>query len=82
MRILLGIGGFGAAIFGPWWLPLVAMVLLSLRFRAIEVLFLGLFMDFFWLPSGTGWPMFLIASILIVWLFEPLRKELLLSSAS
>jgi len=70
--------GVLAAIFGPPWLPLVPMVLLSMRFRAWETMALGLFTDFLWAP-GLHVPLFLISAIVLVWAFEPLRKELLLS---
>ena len=78
IRIFLGIFGALAVLFGPAWLPVVPMVLLSIRFRAWEAMVLGLFMDFMWLP-WFGVPMFLILSIILVWIFEPLRKELLLA---
>jgi hypothetical protein len=78
VRILLSLLGVFGAIFGPAWLPVVPMVLLSIRFRAWEVIALGLFVDLLWLP-GLHFPIFLALSIALVWAFEPLRKELLLS---
>jgi len=78
LRIFLFCLGVLAALFGPPWLPLVPVVLLAMRFRAWEVIVLGLFTDFLWAPS-LHIPLFLISSIVIVWAFEPLRKELLLS---
>ena len=78
LRIFLSTFGVLAAVFGPSWLPFVPMVLLSMCFRAWEVIALGLLIDFLWLP-GLRPPLFLISSIAIVWAFEPLRKELLLS---
>ena len=75
---LIALATFGA-LFGPWWLPIIAVILLSIRFRAWEVLCIGLVCDFLWLPSGAYWPYLLFASIIIVWAFEPLRNELLLS---
>ena len=78
IRIVLSCLGLYGAVFGPAWLPLVPMVLLSLRFRAWEVIALGLVTDFLWLP-GIRPPLYLLAALAIVWAFEPLRKELLLS---
>jgi hypothetical protein len=78
LRIFLFCLGIGAALFGPPWLPFVPMVLLSMRFRAWEVFLLGLFTNFLW-AQGFHVPLYLISSILIVWAFEPLRRELLLS---
>ena len=79
IRVFLFLLGLWGALFGPWWLALVSIILLSLRFRAWEVLVLGLLVDLLWLPAGWHWPYFLITSIVVVWVFEPLRKELLLS---
>jgi hypothetical protein len=78
IRIFLSCFGIYAALYGPPWLIVVPMLLLSLRFRAWEVIALGLLADFLWLP-GIHLPLFLIAGIAIVWAFEPLRKELLIS---
>ena len=77
-RILLGLWGLWAVLFGPWWLPLVPIVLLSMRFRAWEGIFLGLLMDFLWLPAYHV-PFYFLGALAIVWFFEPLREELLLS---
>lgn len=77
-RIFLVILGAWAAIFGPPWFVFIPMVLLSMRFRAWETMAIGLLADFLWAP-GLHVPLFLISGIVIVWAFEPLRKELLLS---
>ena len=66
-------GGFRSAV-----APIVPMILLSMRFRAWEALFIGILTDFLYAP-GLHIPLYLFSSILIVWAFEPLRKELLLS---
>jgi hypothetical protein len=78
IRIFLSCLGLYAVLFGPSWLIVVPMLLLSMRFRAWEVIALGLLADFLWLP-GLHLPLFLIAGICIVWVFEPLRRELLVS---
>jgi hypothetical protein len=77
-RIALVVFGLYSVLFGPFWLPFVSMVLLSLRFRAWEVMALGLFYDFMYAPH-LQLPIFFIVSLCIVWAFEPLRRELLLS---
>ena len=69
--------GLVATILGPWWLPLVPIVLLSLRFQAWEAILIGLLMDFIWLPAFHI-PYYLLVSVIIVWLLEPMREELLL----
>ena len=77
-RIVLSILGVYAVLFAPPWLPIVPMILLAMRFRAWEIMILGLLTDFIWTPT-LHVPLFLLASVVIVWAFEPLRKELLLS---
>jgi hypothetical protein len=52
------------------------MTLLAIRYRAWETLLIGFLMDFVWLPSGSAlhsFPYFMIGSIVLVWIFEPLR---------
>lgn len=74
MTALLG------GLFAPFWLPLAAMALLSMLFRSWEVPFLGLILDLLWLPT-VGFlhpiPVFTITGILLMWVFEPLRREFL-----
>ena len=78
MRIGLAILGFISAFLLPWWITLIIMVALSVRYRAWEVLFMGLTMDFLWMQAGfSHLPIFLLASIVIVWILEPLRDQLL-----
>ena len=77
-RIFLSAFGIFAILFGPPWLLIVPMLLLAMRFRAWEAMVLGLLDDFMW-SATLHVPLFLISSIVIVWAFEPLRKELLLS---
>jgi len=80
LRIIIAVTGFLGAIFWPWWIPAICIVLLALRFRAWEAIVLGLFMDLLWLSSGSffhGFPVFTIGAILVVWALEPLRVEFL-----
>jgi hypothetical protein len=78
MRLSLVIAGLFSAFFAPWWVTVFFMIALSVRYRAWEVLVLGLLMECLWLPAGFGHlPVFMLASILIVWIFEPLRDQLL-----
>ena len=80
LRIFVAFVGFVGALFAPWWVPLICMILLSLRFTAWEVPFIGLLIDFLWLPSGTGFhpPLFMLIGIALVWIASPLRKQFLL----
>lgn len=84
MRIMIALIGFVTILTGPWWLPLTCMILLCLRWQAIEALAIGLSMDFIWIGSSMlvtapwhGFPMFTIASIILLWGLEPLRRQLL-----
>jgi hypothetical protein len=86
LRIIIAIIGFAGVLFLPPWVPVVCIVLLSLRLRAWEAIFIGAFMDFTWLPSQAfmhlsihALPLFTIAALLIVWGFEPLRAQFLVS---
>jgi hypothetical protein len=81
-RIILGTIGFIGVLFLPPWVPVVCIVLLSLRFRAWEAILLGAFIDITWLPSVASLhslPLFSIAALLIVWGFEPLRAQFLVA---
>ncbi len=82
IRVLLGALGLFGILSGPWLLTPISIVLLSLRFRAWEALFLGLLMDLTFEPAGGFFhsiPLFTLGAILVVWVFEPLRKQLLVS---
>lgn len=80
MRVaLFALGCVGVIVFAP--LTLIAAVFLSARYRAWEVIVLGLAIDIMWLSSGV-WKAFPIATCItvgIVWAFEPFRRKLLLS---
>ena len=81
MRRLLAIAGFLAAIFASPWVTIICMGLLSFRYPAWEVLFIGMLTDFLWMPPGFFHPLpiFTIAGLILVWGLEPLRKEFLFS---
>lgn len=78
-RLAIAVIGFLGAIIAPPWVPLLCIIALSLRFRALEAIGIGFFMDMLWLPTAIpgSWPLFTIASIIIVWGLEPLRLEFL-----
>lgn len=78
MRVGLAIAGFISAFFMPWWVTVILMVGLSIRYRAWEILVMGFIMDALWTPAGlTYLPLYTMVAIAIVWLFEPLRDQLL-----
>ncbi|MBM3261144.1 hypothetical protein FJY93_01860 [Candidatus Kaiserbacteria bacterium] len=84
LRITIASIGFLSILTGPWWVPLVCMILLSARWVAWEALAIGLLMDFIWQGSGTfaisswhTWPLFTIVAIILLWAFDPLRRRFL-----
>ena len=80
IRIALVLVGIWGAVLAPPWVTLFVMVLLALRFRSWEVLVLGMWMDFLWLPSESfiyPLPLFTLGAIILVWGLEPLRNEIL-----
>lgn len=82
MRIVLSSLGLVGILVAPVWVPALLAIILSLRFRAWEVPVLGLLTDFLWLPqvAGHAVPVATIAAVVLVWAFEPVRREFLLSS--
>lgn len=65
-----------SVLFWPWWVSVALMVISAARTRAWEIILAGFAMDCVWLPHGTP-PVFTLASICIIWLFEPIRARLL-----
>ncbi|RJQ35461.1 hypothetical protein C4568_00950 [Candidatus Parcubacteria bacterium] len=76
LRITIAVMGFLAAIVLNPWVPAIAIIALAFLFRAWEALLLGLFIDLVWSPVSYL-PVFTIGAIIIVWVFEPIRKEFL-----
>ncbi len=79
-RFIFGVlGAFSAVFFSPW-VTAVCIVLLAVRYRAIEAIALGALIDFLWLPHDsmlTMLPLCTLMSLVLVWGFEPLRLEFL-----
>jgi len=83
VRVSLFFLGVIAVVFTPPWVPLIVMVAAALRYAAWEVLLIGLFADLVWLPAlPVSLPLFTIASLVLVWGFEPLRREFLLGKGN
>jgi hypothetical protein len=78
MRAVLFLIALLSLFFGPWWVLLATAALVCLRYRAYEFLLLAAIADALWLPSGIGYglPLMTIAALLILLIFEPLRREL------
>ncbi len=80
MRVAVGVVGFVSAIMGAPWLTALCIVLLAIRYPAWEAVVLGFMIDLVWLPAELSvytLPYFTIASIVIVWMLEPLRMQFL-----
>lgn len=77
---MLAVVGVFGALFAPPAVPLLAIVILAIRYPAWEVLGIGLLVDFLWLPEVSLYapPLFTIAALALVWGFEPLRREFLM----
>ncbi len=79
LRIMLAAVGTFGVFLAPPWIPAACALLLAIRWRAWEVLAIGALADLVWFPSTILWglPVATVLSILLVWLLEPLRNELL-----
>lgn len=78
MRLAVFILSLLSILFGPWWGLIVGTVALSVRHRAFEMVLLGAIADALWLPGSLvyGVPVLSLTTLGIVWIFEPLRREL------
>jgi hypothetical protein len=82
LRIALDTIGLIGAVALPFWVPLASILILSLRWRAWEVIVIGFLMDLLWVPPGSFFHLrylFTTVAIVTVWALEPLRKEFLVS---
>jgi hypothetical protein len=75
-RIAIALCGFLSAIFLPWWVPVIVVIGMACFWRAWEAMLIGLTVDFLWLPVHA-FPFCTFGAIAIVWLLEPVRRELL-----
>jgi len=81
MRLALFIIGLVGILVSPW-ITLVASVILVVRYPAVEVLLLGLCVDFLWSPATLSLqhlPLATIAAIIMLWAFDPLRRDFLIT---
>jgi len=80
VRPALGLLGLFCAVIAAPWVTLLVMIILALRYRAWEVLVLGLLVDLLWFPglSQGVFPLFTLAGLALVWGLAPLRREFLI----
>ncbi len=81
MRGFIFLATLLCALFGPWWGVLIGATAVSLRYRAYEMLLVGAIADVLWLPNSLAWgmPLMLYATIAIIWILEPVRRELFIT---
>ncbi len=78
---------YASALFAYPWVVALLAVPLALRWRAWEVIGVGLFMDFLWMPTPVSFltfeslPLATLIACLLVFALEPLRRQLLLGHA-
>ncbi len=83
LRIAIALLGLISVYVFPTWVPIVCIIVLALRYRAWEAILIGALIDLTWLPAVSlshALPLYTILSIIVVWGFEPLRQQFLLSS--
>ncbi len=70
-----------SALFFPWWMTLLIALALCARFRAWEVVPIGVALDFMWHSTFSfslyGLPLATMTAFALLILFEPVRRELL-----
>lgn len=72
---------FAGALFASPWIPFVCAVVLAARWRAWEIIVLGVCVDLLYLPLsqtvlGFPFPATIIA-LALLWGFEPFRRRLI-----
>jgi hypothetical protein len=69
-----------SSLFAPIWAVIILAGITSFRYRLWELLLIGLFIDFIYLPTGgfMGFPYIAtVISLILVWGLEPLRSQLI-----
>lgn len=87
IRVLFALVAFVSVVVGPWWATLIIAVALALRYRAWEVIGIGLLMDILYMPfpfslSFETLPWGTIAAVVLLFGLEPFRRRLLTGSST
>ena len=81
LRVALALSCAVSALFFPWWVTLMCAFVLCLRYRAWEVVPIGVALDLMWQSdfsfSLQGLPLATLTAFALLLLFEPIRRELL-----
>ncbi len=79
IRVVLTIGACASVFLAPPWLPLILSGILTLRYRAWEVIGVGLLIDLLYLgPAGfygVPLPATMLLGLALIG-FEPFRRQL------
>ena len=84
IRSILDIALFASIIFASPWLAAIFTCAFAARWRAWEVIAAGILMDFLWMPASVSFlsfhsiPWITLIAIVLIFAFEPLRRQLLL----
>lgn len=80
MRTLLNIILFVTIITGPWWVPLIVAIALTMRWHAWEVLVAGALFDVLYASSGGFWGIPITGTLVgafFVFVLMPMRERLM-----
>lgn len=78
MRTCLFFVALCGALFAPWWVPGLCMLVLALGYGAWEVPIIGAWVDLVWLPNAyVAMPLFTLFGIAVAWIAVMLRRHLL-----
>lgn len=84
-RVTLALLCAVSVLFFPWWVALVCAFALCLRYRAWEVVPIGIALDLMWQSDFSlslhGLPLATLTAFALLILFEPIRRELLTGPA-
>lgn len=73
-----------SALIAPWYVSIIPMIVLALRWRAWEIVAVGLLIDLLWMPAPltivSALPLATCFAFFLVIVFEPLRRNLLLGA--
>lgn len=80
-RVPLFLFGLSTVLFNAPLASLIVMTALALRYAAWEILILGLLTDFLFQPAlPVAVPFFTLASLMLLWGLEPMRREFLVDN--
>lgn len=79
-RVLLSSATLILGVFGLPWLALMCTIALCLRYRAWEIVAIGMYLDLLWLPNGVSVespPIATIVACVLLLSLEMFRRQLM-----